>query len=320
MLAELRIENLAVIEGTEAHFAPGLNALTGESGAGKSVLLAALGLALGGRAEVGLVRRGQERARVAAAFSDPGAAVSQLSSDLGLGAEEALVLQREVAATGRSVSRANGALVAASALAQLGERLVELQGQGATSAWLRESQQRAGLDSLDRPQSLEDLELIQSGWGRRERLLRDLADLEQRRERMAAELELARLDLAELEAAQLQDGEDERLVRERELLRHSQGLRGAGDRLRLALAGDGELEGAAGLLGGALQDAGRQRGLDPALDRLLDEAERSASELQELRLAASAYLDQISEDPGRLEQVEERLELLDRLARRHGGT
>ncbi|MGH7610084.1 MAG: DNA repair protein RecN [Candidatus Dormibacteria bacterium] len=320
MLAEVRVENLAVIENTAAEFGRGLNVLTGETGAGKSVLLAALALTLGSRADASLVRRGQERGLVTAAFIDPPEPVQEACLRLGVRTGEALLLSRELASGGRSSARANGSLIPAAALQELSATLVDLQGQGASSAWLRESQQREGLDDLAGTGALEARRRLAELWGDRDQVRARLTELDQRHARQEAELEQARADLAELDAADPRPGELEDLVEERGRLRHGAGLRQAASRLREALAGGAQGAGAPDLLAGALQEARPAQGIDPALDRLLGEAQGALERLRELQLALSAYLTQVPDDAGRLELVEERLELLDRLGRRHGGT
>ncbi len=156
MLVELRVENLAVIERSDARFGARFNAITGETGAGKSVLLSALGLALGARADPDLVRRGAERALASAVFEDPPAAAAETCRALGVAVEETLVLTRELSSSGRGGSRANGSIVPATALRDLGSQLVDVQGQGASSLWLREAEQRAADISVNYPSLVEN--------------------------------------------------------------------------------------------------------------------------------------------------------------------
>jgi DNA repair protein RecN (Recombination protein N) len=320
VLLELRVENLAVIERIEARFGAGFNAVTGETGAGKSVLLSALGLALGDRADPELVRRGAERASSSAAFDQPSAAVLELCRALGVSAEEPLLLTREMAASGRSTARANGALLPATALRELGAQLVDVQGQGASSLWLREPEQRAALDGLGGEEATRARARVAALWARRQDNRIQTGELRSLRARQQGELELARRDLVDLEAANLLPGEDHELKQERDRLAHATRLRESASGLREAVAGSGGERGAADRMAAALHGSRATRGIDPQLDQLLDHAEESIDQLRELQLSFSSYLTQLPDDSRRLAQVEERLELLERLARRHGGS
>lgn len=316
----LRVENLAVIERAEARFGARLNAITGETGAGKSVLLSALGLALGGRADPDLVRRGAERATSSAAFDDPPAPVAESCRALGVAVEETLVLTRELSASGRSAARANGSMVPATALRDLGAQLVDVQGQGASSLWLREAEQRSALDSLGGGEAVGALRRVAELWSLRQENQSETERRRSVRARQRGELEQARRDLSELEAADLRQGEDVQLRQERDRLAHAARLREAAAGLRGAVSGGGGENGAADRLAGALHAARAARGIDPELDLLLDQAEGTVEGLRELQLSFSSYVTQLPDDSRRLADAEERLELLERLARRHGGS
>jgi DNA repair protein RecN (Recombination protein N) len=320
VLLELRVENLAVIERIEARFGPRFNAITGETGAGKSVLLSALALALGGRADPELVRRGAERASSTAAFDDPPLAVLESCRALGVSVDEALVLSRELSASGRGAARVNGSLVPINSLRDLGTQLVDVQGQGASSLWLRESEQRSALDSLGGEQAAVLLRRVAQLWASRQENLRASQRLSSLRDRQRGELDQARLDLAELDPAALRPGEDVELGQERDRLANASRLREAASEVRTALGGgDGE-GGAADLLAKAQHNARGSRGIDAELDQLLDQSEATVEGLRDLQLAFSSYAAHLPDDTRRLAEVEERLDLLERLSRRHGGS
>jgi len=309
-----------VIERAEARFGVRFNAITGETGAGKSVLLSALGLSLGGRADPDLVRRGADRALCAAAFDDPPEETSEFCQRLGVVVEESLVLTRELSPSGRSGARANGSVVPATALRDLGAQLVDVQGQGASSLWLREGDQRTALDSLAGEDATLGARRVADLWSRRQqnRVQRELA--RSGRERRRGELEQARLDLAELVGADLRLDEDVQLEQERGRLVHAARLREAAVHWRIAVSGGDGQGGAADRMAEALHGARSARGIDPELDLLLDQADTAVAGLRELQLSFSSYLTQLPDDGRRLTEVEERLELLARLGRRHGGT
>ncbi|HVC22987.1 MAG TPA: DNA repair protein RecN [Candidatus Dormibacteraeota bacterium] len=320
MLVELRVENLAVIERAEARFGGRFNAITGETGAGKSVLLSALGLALGVRADPDLVRRGSERALSSAVFQDPPDVVAETCRALGVVVEETLVLTRELSSAGRGGARANGATVPATALRDMGTQLVDVQGQGASSLWLRESEQRSALDNLGGETAVLLLQRMGEFWSKRQEIETAIAEMRSLRERQRGDLDRARLDLAELDEADPQSGEDVRLQQERDRLAHSGRLREAAAGLRSAVSGAAGETGAADRLAESLHAARGVHGIDHELDSLLDQAEEGVASLRELQLSLSSYVTQLPDDSARLAQVEERLDLLERLARRHGGS
>ncbi len=319
MLEELRIENLAVVERATARFGPGLNAITGETGAGKSVLLSALSMALGSRGDPALIRAGAERAVAAAAFSDLGPRVSRALGNLGIVDDDGLVLSRELMASGRTSGRINSGLAPAASLRELGEQLLEVHGQGSSSRWLRESEQRSGLDSFAGTALLAARSAVAALWDQRAQLLAERDRLVGLRDLEQSQLVRAELDLAELAPAQLRPEEDLELRRERERLAHGERLREACQLLRQAVGGD-DGSGAAELLASALQGSRGVRGIDPDLDSAISQAEEVVQVLQELELQLGSYLDHLPDDAARLAETEERLAVLERLARRHGGS
>jgi DNA repair protein RecN (Recombination protein N) len=320
VLGELRVENLAVIERAEARFGNHFNAVTGETGAGKSVLLAGLGLCLGERADPDLVRRGADRASASAAFTEPSERVGTACRELGVTCGDTLVLTRELLASGRSSARANGGLVPASGLRDLSVLLVDVQGQGASSLWLREAEQRAALDDLGGGPAAASVGRVGELWALRQANRSAAEHQGALRSRQRGELEQARLDLFELEAANLRLGEEVELGRERQRLAHATRLREASLAVREAVAGGEGQAGAADRMAGALHGARAVVGIDPELDRLLEQADASLESLRELQLSLSSYLTRLPDDSAQLAEVEERLDLLGRLARRHGGS
>jgi len=319
LLLELRIENLAVMERASATFGPGLNAVTGETGAGKSVLLAALALALGGRSDPALVRAGSERGLATAVFSD--GMPLDLLTGLGVAQDDVLVVSRELVGTGRSTARINAGVVPATAVRELGERLLEIHGQGSSSRWLRESEQRAGLDEYGGEPLCAVQEEVAASYDRRQALLTALGRLRGLRDVEGQELERAELDLDELGKAALRIGEDDELRTERIRLANSSRLRAAAEQLRHAVGGDSLGDAEVGQqLAQALQAARQVQGIDQELDAAAAQAQEIAVVLQELSLQMGSYLDHLPDDGARLAEVEERLAVLERLARRHGGS
>ena len=321
MLADLRIRNLAIIEDLEIGFAPGFNVITGETGAGKTILMRALGLLLGERGGADLVREGAREAEVEALFTGPtiGAALAAAreappTDDADVGAESDELTIRRVIAAGRQRAYVNDRLVTTGRLAALGEHLVHVYGQHEHHTLLKPESQR---DILDTVGELGPLTVVMRARHR------ELVDLEERlrlvREgsaSLAARRELLAYQARELARVTLQPGEAAELERERELLRHAERLRAAAVEAEQALyAGDAAVLDTLGRLASRLAGLAS---IDPELGeaaRLLGEA-RPALEEAALRLGARARA--IAADPERLECVEERLAHIQRLARKHG--
>lgn len=319
MLLELRIENLAVIERASATFGPGLNAVTGETGAGKSVLLAALALALGGRSDPALVRAGSQRAQASAVFSEGGP--HEVLAGMGVARDDVLVVSRELSATGRSMARINAGVVSATATRQLGELLIEIHGQGSSSRWLLESEQLSGLDGYGADRVRVIQEEVAAAYDRRQQVLGELVRLRGLRDLEGLALERAEMDLEELDRAALRVGEDDELRAERSRLANAARLRAAAEQLHHAVGGNSHGETEVGeQLALALQAARVVRGIDPELDLAAAQVEEVTVLLQELSLQMGSYLDHLADDGGRLAEVEERLAVLERLIRRHGGS
>jgi DNA repair protein RecN (Recombination protein N) len=315
MLADLRIRNLAVIEDLEIAFEPGLNVITGETGAGKTILMRALGLLLGDRGGGDLLRDGAEDGEVEALFNGPAvaAALAEPNDDSGDAAALEATIRRTITST-RQRAYVNDHLVTAARLAEIGEHLVHVYGQHEHHTLLRPETQRALLDEaggLDAPvaaMAARYRELVHAE--ERLRAVRDGA------EGRAARRELVGHQAEELRRAAVRAGEVEELAREREILRHAERLRTAAVEAEQALyAGDAAVVEIVTRHAGRLATLGA---IDPELGeaaRLLDEA-RPALEEAALRLAARGRA--IAADPERLERIEERLALVQRLVRKLG--
>jgi DNA repair protein RecN (Recombination protein N) len=317
VLHELRVENLLLMERAELALGPGLNVLTGETGAGKSLLASALDLLLGGRARHGIVRQGAKEAYVEGIFSLPG----WLAGDERIpdGAEE-LVLARRVWPDGRTRAYVCGRSATVGDLRELGARMLSFYGQHEHRRLMVTAAQ---LDVLDRfcgeKQASLRVEAATAHDAVRalEERLAGLAGENGARER---ELDLLGFELREIDeiAPSVEEAED--LAAERERLRHAEGLRGAGALAAEALAPSEEGLGAVGLLARAADALAGAAEIDPTL---ASAAERLASlryEAEDLSGELRSYVDGVEAEPGRLETVEERLAACARLARKHGGS
>ena len=319
MLLELRVENLLLIERAELRMAPGLNVLTGETGAGKTVLAHALDLLLGGRARNGIVRPGAAEAYVEGSFELPDGLRERLGERLADDAEE-IVLARRVSAEGRTRAYLNGRSATAGELRDLGGELLAYYGQHEHRKLALASAQLEVLDTFCGPEQARrraDHALVYAR-------VRDLTgELESLRELAGArerELDLLEFELSEIEAAALSEAEDAELRAERERLRHLEGLRGAALAGAEALAPEADGAGVAALLGAAERSLDALRGVDGALDALAERARALRLESEDLAAELRRYQEVVEAAPGRLDEVEERIAAIDRLERKHGGS
>jgi len=326
VLVELTIRNFAVIQETRIELAPGLNALTGETGAGKSIVIDALGAVLGARTSAEFVRTGANGAYVEAVFDisnlpNP-APVKALLGELGIEIEpdEPLVLSRDVSAAGRSTARIAGRTVTAATLAQIGELLVDIHGQSDHLSLLRPVAQ---LDLLDRfAGTLELREEVARQYRQWQTLQRRIHEFDLEQRTIAQRLDLLRFQSEELGNAGLRPGEDDELLQERTVLANAERLIRSAAEAEAALSGDAT---------GAVLDAGAvdrvrtaARALedavqhDPSVEPVLTKLNDALFALEDVVADLRTYAERIELDPLRLEQVDERLDLLRRLKRKYG--
>jgi DNA repair protein RecN (Recombination protein N) len=317
VLYELRVENLLLMERAELRLAPGLNVLTGETGAGKTLLTHALDLLLGGRARRGIVRAGAAEAYAEGIFERP------LALDCGElipdGAQE-IVLARRLWRDGRTRAYVCGRSATQADLRMLGNRLVAFYGQHEHRKLMLSSAQ---LEVLDSHCGAEQLALRQRLHGVYDRVLelearvRKLSELAAARER---ELDLIAFELDEIDRAELSEQEELELTAERDRLRHLDRLRRAAATAAEAIAPDAGT-GAVELMAQASRAVEPATGIDPQLGSLCERLEALRYEAEELGRELRRYiLDLDPGAPGRLDAVEERLALLAALKRKHGGT
>jgi len=297
----LAIRNLAVIESVTVDFEHSFNILTGETGAGKSILVEAVGLLLGGRASQDLVRTGSELAVVEAIFED---------------GEQEVVLRREITAQGRSRAFISGALATASALKDLASRLVELHGQHEHQQLLDPEQHLPLLDAW--AGHLSGQQHVAHAFRKVQTVRQQLDRLRMDSRERAARLDLVEFQLRELTGAGLVADEDESLAAQRQVLRSADTIQ------RLCAESYGELydaeESVMTQLGRVWKRVGELAAIDPRFAAHLDQREPVKAQLEDLAFALRDYSASIDSSPSRLEQVEERLATLERLKRKHGPT
>jgi DNA repair protein RecN (Recombination protein N) len=321
VIERLRIENVAIVERAELEFGPGLNVLTGETGAGKSIVLGALALLAGSRARPDAIREGCETAEVEAVFQTHG--LGALEAELaarGLDPEgHELFVQRSVSRDGRGRARVSGQLVPVGVLAELFRGWIEISSQHDSQSLLRPETQGFLLDASGK--LLERRSEVESGFRR----LRELDEaLRQHREQAAERVRLRDFlahQVGEIGEARIDLRADAELATERGRLAHAERLREQGGAARAALTGDdGDAPNAADLLAGAARRLEAIAGLDPGLAPLAQRVAGLASEARDAGLDLERHLAGIDEDPARLAAVEERLHRLEQLQRKYGGT
>jgi DNA repair protein RecN (Recombination protein N) len=321
MLHELRVENLLLIERAELRLGPGLNVLTGETGAGKTMLAHALDLLLGGRARNGIVRPGAEEAYVEGIFALDERVRALLGERLPADAEE-LVLARRVWADGRTRAYLGGRAGTVPDLREIGGELLAFYGQHEHRRLMLASAQLEVLDGFCGPEQHARRAVAAAAHAELRTCLRraeELGALNGARER---ELDLLEYELREIEEADPSEAEQAELTAARERLRHVEALRSAALAGAEAIAPESGEGGAGELLGAAARQLDAVAGVDPALDRLAERLRTLAIEADDVALELHRYLDGVEAEDGRdrLEAMEQRLEAFARLERKHGGT
>ena len=322
MLEELRVENLLLIERAELRLGPGLNVLTGETGAGKTVLAHALDLLLGGKPRSGIVRPGASESYVEGVFALPDELREELGERLPEDAEE-VVLARRVSAEGRTRAYLGGRSATAADLRDVGGVLLSFYGQHEHRKLMLASAQLEILDGFCGDAHAARLQAFGETYARDRELRGRLEELQARAGARDRELDLLEWELQEIDEARPSESEEADLVAERERLRHLEALLAAAAGGVAALTGDGDGPGSDGVtaaLAGAARSLESVRGVDAALDGLADRVAALAVEADDLATELRAYGEGVEATPGRLDEVEERLALLDRLKRKHGGT
>ena len=318
MLLELHIRNFAIIEEANLEFGAGLNVLSGETGAGKTIILSALGLLLGSRASPDMIRAGEKEAVVEGLFELEGeTAIPELAERKSDGARQQLVVRRVIAeGGGRSRVTIDGELATVQSLGKIGASLVQVYGQHEQHSLLRAESHR---EILDRYANLDEvLAAYRERYARAEEIRSRLHELNRRERERADLLELARFRALELERASLVPGEDEDLARQRTVLANAGKLAVAAIDAEQALYGaDGAAADTVARAEARLSEAAT---LDPKLGDALEMIKSARANLEEAARTLGAYASKIEADPTRLEEIDNRLQEVTRLKRKYGGS
>ncbi|MDX6633919.1 MAG: repair protein RecN [Solirubrobacterales bacterium] len=325
MLRELRIENLLLIERAELRLGEGLNAITGETGAGKTVLAHSLDLLMGGKAKAQIVRPGAPEAWVEGVFDLPAGLLeepefAELAERLPEGAEE-VVLGRRVSVGGRTSAFVAGRAATAADLKLLGGRLIAFFGQHEHRRLTISSAQLEILDGFAGAEHLELRTVYREAHRDCARLAAEMAELREREGSRERDLDLYRYELSEIEAVAPVPEERDEIASQRERLRHAEGLREAATSAHTGLAG-AEEDGGGAVAAIAQAEAALQSaaGLDRSLDAILERVAAVGVELGDVASELRDYAEGVEADPASLQTIEERLEAIDRLERKHGGS
>src|SRR5437762_790434 len=318
MLTELRIRNFAIIEQVTLPLAPGFNVLSGETGAGKSIIVGALGLLLGERASADLIRSGAEKATVEGVFEiGKLKEISALADERGIEVEdETLILKREIATNGRGRAWINGTTVTATVLAEIGRLLVNLHGQHDAQTLLDSESQRRILDAFGGSDAQADL--VRAGHRELSEVRREIASLASRRAEAEKRADYLRHVAKEIEDAKLSPGEDTKLEDEARVLENADELRTLASTLNQLLSG--EEASVLGQLGAAQRPLSSIERIDPSAARMQELFDAGFYALQELARAVEDYADSVELDPARLEEVRRRRDRLFALLKKYGPT
>lgn len=317
MLELLHIENIAIIEAADIEFAPGFNALTGETGAGKSIVIDSLSAVLGQRTSRELIRTGAEKAFVSAAFSGM---APELTEELGIQpeADGTLLLQREIQTDGKNVCRVNGRPVTVGQLRALGARLLNIHGQHDGQQLLDEEQHIVYLDSFGRVESLAIT--YAEKYKNFTDIRRQIGALQMDEAEKARRVDTLQYQIEELRRAKLKPGEEEELTARRGMLRNAEKFLGAVAGADYALNGDDSGGGALSALRQAQDALSGVRHLDDAFGQLYERLGEAYSEVYDIAATVEDKRGELDVSPGELDRVESRMDLLYRLKKKYGAS
>ncbi|MBT2656523.1 DNA repair protein RecN [Bacillus sp. ISL-18] len=320
MLSELSIKNFAIIENLSISFEKGLTVLTGETGAGKSIIIDAIHLIVGGRGSAEFVRHGEERAVIEGLFQidDPNHPVMSKAGEFGIEIEEGMViLRRDIARTGKSVCRINGKLVTISILREIGATLVDIHGQHEHQELMDETRHLPLLDQFGAEEINPALNEYAQVFRRYEQTLNKLKSLSENDQQTAHRLDLIQFQLDEIQKSNLKPNEDEELSEEKRRLGNFERVFEAIQTSYNALQGEQKGLDWIGMVMGALEEAAA---LDTSYRELSDSVSNSFYQLEDAAQTLRNELDVLEYDPQRLNEIEARLNEINQLKRKYGKT
>ena len=323
MLTELRIENFAIIQELQLEFNQGLVIFTGETGAGKSIIIDALEAVLGGRAETNTIRTGVDRAYVEATFRLAPQIKDQLNAILQaedlLDDPDYVTLGREIRMEGRNTARINGRTVTATLQREIGAFLVDIHGQSEHLSLLHVRNHRRLLDSFANVAPL--LSAYRETYDQLRKIQKELLNLQQNERDKARRLDMLTFQIQEIEAAKLNPGDEEELRQERTRLANAESLaKHSQNALMLIDQGEQEIPGISDLMGEVVESLQSLSRIDPSTESLYERAEENLTSLQEVALDLQNYAENIEFNPRLLNRIEERIDLINNLKRKYGNS
>lgn len=317
MLKFLHIRNFALAEDLEIEFRPGLNILTGETGAGKSILVGAIAAVLGGRVYTEVIRTGFDKAFVEAIFDTPNLPPLQaLLESKGIAAGEELFLRREISLSSSSRAFINDVPVTVATLAEVGDWLLDIHGQHEHQSLLRRETHRHFLDALG--QLSPELQAVAEKFQQLKALEKALRDLQQRQQELNSQYSLYEFQFQEIEKAALKSGEEEELLQERKLLSNAEKLFAVSTQLHTLLS-EGEFNLIAAM-GQAEHQLGELGEFAEDLKKLSEEFSGARIVVEEAARSIEAFQNRLEFDPRRLDEVESRLSLIAQLKKKYNAT
>jgi len=318
MLNSLTIENYALIGRLEIGFNPGLNILTGETGAGKSIIIGALSMVLGERASGEVVRAGEKKAYVEAAFDiSKNKKLQSALPSFGIEADSSLILSREILSAGRTQARVNGRTVTQSLLRSISRNLIDIHGQHEHQSLLDQSSHVDILDNMGGKELLKLREAVARDHSALQALRAELMKLEGSAAEREKQMDYLKYQIKEIDDLGLEAGEDEKLKSERDLLANSEKLAAGASEIH-NLISEGEDGGALDRIRSSSERLKDLASVDKSLSKLSKSLETAYYSLDDISSEMASYQDKVEFDPARLEVVEERLESIRELKRKYG--
>ncbi|OFW32704.1 MAG: DNA repair protein RecN [Candidatus Aquicultor primus] len=320
MLHELFIRDLALINKARVRFGGGLNVLTGETGAGKTVVVGAVNLLLGGRADNSMIRRGCDRAEVQGLFSVPPAMKPDLEQDNFLVDDAELIIRRVISADGKNKCYINDSIVTVKTLAEIGRRLLDLHGQHEHQSLFKPSTHIDFLDKYGGVELLRLRDIFREDLKRLRERQRELAAIQSAERELLAKKDLLQFQISEIDQAAPVVDEDEALMREREILRNAQKLYEVAASSVNAISDSGDFTPAVDLIAHAAENLRTVANIDAALDEIAERLNSLTIELEDCAASLKDYASSLDFPPGRLREVEDRLSLLALFKKKYGSS
>ena len=319
MLLEISIKNFAIIESISLNFEQGMTVLTGETGAGKSIIIDAMNMMLGARATTEVIRHGAPKAEIEGLFSiESNRALEEIFDEQGLELSDEIIIRREILQNGRSISRVNGQMVNLSVLRTIGQQLVDIHGQHDQEELMRPHRHIQMLDEFGDTSFFELKEAYQMSFDNYRRMRKQVLDIKKNQQEHKARIEMLEFQMAEIEAANLKAGEDVTLNQERDrLLNHKH----IADTLTNAYSMlDNEEFSSLANVRSAMNDMESLEEFDPEYREISSSLSESYYVLEDITKRLESIIDDLDFDGNRLMQVESRLDLIHTITRKYGGS